>query len=98
MILHSAGTHDFTLYRMTLKPSQCWLHTILCGLECERCQGSVSIKSSSTGCREMDDAASIDDAFADYVENLDANESDSECEDEVLLHAGSAARSFIAYK
>lgn len=46
----------------------------------------------------MDDAASIDDAFADYVENVDANESDSGCEDEVLLHAGSAARSFIAYK
>ena len=56
------------------------------------------MKSSFTECREMDDAASIDDAFADYVENVDANDSDSECEDEVLLDAGSAACSLKAYK
>ncbi len=35
------------------------------------------------GCREMDEAASTDEAFADYVENVDVNESDSECENEV---------------
>ena len=33
----------------------------------------------------MDEAASTDEAFADYVENVDANDSDSECEDEVHL-------------
>ena len=41
----------------------------------------------SPECREMDEAASTDEAFADYVENVDINESDSECEDEVCTHA-----------
>ena len=40
--------------------------------------------------REMDEAASTDEAFADYVENVDGNESDSECEDEVRAHPHAA--------
>lgn len=33
----------------------------------------------------MDDAASTDDAFADYLENVAADQSDSEAEEEVCL-------------
>ncbi|CAL5219874.1 g1794 [Coccomyxa viridis] len=39
-------------------------------------------KAESDSAREMDEAASTDEAFADYVENVDVNESDSECENE----------------
>ena len=54
--------------------------------------------SEPCGCRDMDEAASTDDAFADYVENVDANDSDSECEDEVRLvpcHLASVGLTYV---